>query len=119
MLDGSHLDAGRASTLFDLGCGFGKLALQAFFQYPNLVRVTGVELCKSRYVHACQVIGKWTAANNDAGYSWEKVTDRLHRLQRGGRVFELRLEDMFTTPGLHHADIVICETGISQVILTF
>ena len=38
-----------ASTLFDLGMGTGKVAIQAFVQYRNLSYVYGVELSAGRY----------------------------------------------------------------------
>ena len=48
-LDARHLDAARASSVYDLGCGTGKVALQAFLQFPNLKRVYGVELSLARF----------------------------------------------------------------------
>ena len=49
MLNREHLDAPGARSLFDLGAGTGKVALQAFLQFGNLARVYGVELSLSRY----------------------------------------------------------------------
>ncbi len=49
ILDMRHMRAAKASVLFDLGMGLGKLLLQSFFQYPNIRYVCGVELALSRY----------------------------------------------------------------------
>ena len=46
--DSQHLNVSSAHTLCDLGSGLGKLAIQAFLQYPNLQRVVGVELSYAR-----------------------------------------------------------------------
>jgi precorrin-6B methylase 2 len=45
----SRLDAENATTLFDLGMGTGKIAIQAFLQFKNLIYVYGVELSYGRY----------------------------------------------------------------------
>lgn len=44
-----HLNAAKASTVFDLGMGTGKVAMQVFLQFPNLIRVYGVELSRARF----------------------------------------------------------------------
>ncbi len=44
LLDSIHLDASRAHVLYDLGCGIGKLAVQAWLQWPHLTKVVGVEV---------------------------------------------------------------------------
>ena len=49
ILDMRHMRAAKATVLFDLGMGLGKLLLQSFFQYPNIRYVCGVELALSRY----------------------------------------------------------------------
>ncbi len=49
ILDMKHMRAAKATVLFDLGMGLGKLLLQSFFQYPNIRYVCGVELALSRY----------------------------------------------------------------------
>lgn len=36
------------SALIDIGCGVGKLLLQAFIEHPNFVEVVGYDLCKGR-----------------------------------------------------------------------
>ena len=46
IMDSQHLNAGAPGTrsLFDLGSGCGRLCVQVFLQFPNLVRVVGVEV---------------------------------------------------------------------------
>jgi precorrin-6B methylase 2 len=43
------MSAKTASTLFDMGMGAGKVAVQAFLQFRNLHYVYGVELSRGRY----------------------------------------------------------------------
>lgn len=38
-----------STCLFDLGCGTGKVLLQAFLQFTNLQYVYGIELSSGRY----------------------------------------------------------------------
>lgn len=45
----THLDAAKARTVFDLGMGTGKVAMQVFLQFPNLTRVYGIELSQARF----------------------------------------------------------------------
>ena len=49
LFDQEHLALADARSLCDLGSGLGKLALQAFLQFPNLRRVFGCELSASRF----------------------------------------------------------------------
>lgn len=48
LLSSQNLAANRARKLVDIGSGCGKLALQAFVEFPNLESVVGVEICQSR-----------------------------------------------------------------------
>lgn len=43
------LNLEHARSLLDLGCGLGKLTIQAFLQLPHLDRVIGVEIVQSRF----------------------------------------------------------------------
>src|SRR5690242_9177049 len=51
-----RLNVKEATTLFDLGMGRGKLAIQMFLTMPNLKRVVGVELSPSRGPDALQAL---------------------------------------------------------------
>lgn len=44
-----HLNAAKARTIYDLGMGTGKVAMQVFLQFPNLTRVYGIELSRARF----------------------------------------------------------------------
>eukprot|EP00697_Spironema_sp_BW2_P013274 gnl/Spiro4/3297_TR1607_c0_g2_i1.p1 gnl/Spiro4/3297_TR1607_c0_g2~~gnl/Spiro4/3297_TR1607_c0_g2_i1.p1 ORF type:complete len:409 (+),score=132.04 gnl/Spiro4/3297_TR1607_c0_g2_i1:119-1228(+) len=56
MLDSQHLNAANGSRLCDLGRGQGHVLVQAFFEYPNLVHVVGIELAHSRWKLACRAL---------------------------------------------------------------
>ncbi|CAN0342320.1 unnamed protein product, partial [Phaeothamnion confervicola] len=43
-----HLNASAVRSVFDLGMGTGKVAMQVFLQFPNLRRVYGIELSQVR-----------------------------------------------------------------------
>lgn len=44
-----HLNATKAGTIYDLGMGTGKVAMQVFLQFPNVKRVYGIELSQARF----------------------------------------------------------------------
>ena len=48
MCDPSHLDVARCAVVLELGMGTGKVAMQLFLQQPQVRRVLGVELARSR-----------------------------------------------------------------------
>ena len=56
LFDADHLHARSATSLCDLGSGLGKLAIQAFLQFPNLTRVFGCELSSSRFSKSQQAV---------------------------------------------------------------
>ena len=58
LFDSQHLNAEKGTVLVDLGSGVGKLALQAFLQFPNLSKVVGVELSPSRVTEAHSALQK-------------------------------------------------------------
>jgi len=58
LFDSEHLHLRAASTLCDLGSGLGKLALQAFLQFPNLRRVFGCELSSSRFARSSAAVAQ-------------------------------------------------------------
>jgi hypothetical protein len=45
----NRLNASSARTLYDLGMGIGKVVMQAFLQFRNLIYVYGVELSHGRF----------------------------------------------------------------------
>jgi len=54
----SRLNAFESSSLFELGMGTGKVALQAFLQFPSLTFVHGVELNSGRFTIAEMAVDK-------------------------------------------------------------
>ena len=58
MFDSEHLDLMTARTVYDLGSGLGKLAMQAFLQFPHLDWVCGVELARSRSLKGFDAVRK-------------------------------------------------------------
>ena len=58
MFDSDHLDLLSARTVYDLGSGLGKLAMQAYLQYPHLDWVCGVELARSRSMKGFEAVRK-------------------------------------------------------------
>ena len=58
MFDSEHLDLMTARTVYDLGSGLGKLAMQAFLQFPHLDWVCGVELARSRSLKGFEAVRK-------------------------------------------------------------
>jgi predicted RNA methylase len=112
LLDGQHLDAGSAQRMVDLGCGFGKLVLQAFLTYPNLMSVTGIELCVSRFQEAKRRMAALAFSNPDL-FTWRSSADGLSgELIEGRRTLKIVCGDMFGCTEARHADIVICETNV-------
>ena len=123
------LNAADADVLFDLGMGTGKVAVQAFLQFPTLSRVYGVEISLGRYRVAER------AALNLAGF-WPNlfeverhvpdstITVRAIDPLRGNggisrtprkineRRLELAVGDMLQTSDVETADIVMLETEI-------
>jgi hypothetical protein len=61
LLSGRYCDAAQATTLYELGMGTGRLALQAFLTCPTLSTVVGVELSGERYRIAARAAAKAAA----------------------------------------------------------
>lgn len=117
-----HLDTSKATVLFDLGMGMGRLAMQAFLQYPGLKKVVGVELAYTRTLRAHSALRQLAKINPKyqlhepkdartlAEQTWASITEgdaeqRMLELRRGN-LFECDCTD---------ADVVICETKITEV----
>jgi hypothetical protein len=122
MLSAPYLAAGNSDTLYDLGMGTGKLAVQAFFEYPNLRHVVGVEIAFSRYN-----LAERAAINLVAKYpkdfkvlKWQKgvliavctvdaaTGDAAPEGMR--RVLEFRREDLFKSFDAIVGDVIVLQT---------
>lgn len=112
MLPGA-LDAANAKTMVDLGCGKGRLALQAFLEYVNLTQVLGVEFCRSRYDATVTGI-KSLASLNSSLMSVTESKDKLILTVDKNRTLEIRHQDLFQCAEVRTADIVVCETAFSD-----
>lgn len=62
----------QVQVLLDLGMGSGKVAMQAFLEFPQLVHVVGIELAHARFDIAAGAIRK-LAAKSPARFSCEEV----------------------------------------------
>ena len=67
MFDTEHLDLNSARTVYDLGSGLGKLAMQAYLQYGHLDWVCGVELARSRSAKGFEALRKLSKLRLTAG----------------------------------------------------
>jgi len=115
MLDARHLDAERAKTLVDLGCGIGKLVIQAFLNYPSLQYVLGVELSPSRVRVAidatrrlAQLYGFRIDSESEMGITVSEPGARPGKR----RVLEIRQSDLFKTHEAFEADIVVAQVDV-------
>lgn len=116
LLDVTHLNASNATVLVDLGCGMGKLILQAFLQYTNLTLVVGIELCTSRFKQAMKSIASLAMIHPDI-FSWSQSADgksgTLTEIKDcASRCLKICCGDMFYCEDVKKADIVICETNV-------
>jgi len=115
-LSPKHLRAASAHAVFDLGMGTGKVAMQAFLQFPTLCRAVGVELSLARYKiaeKACfnlmhQHPNLFTLVSHTEGKSLEM------RSAQGSGTLQLQWGNMLHITDLHEADIVFLETDVSQ-----
>lgn len=112
MLNSSHLQARNSSSLFDLGMGTGKLALQAFLQYSSLRRVVGIEIAFSRYQ-----IGESALLNIVSHFPKQFAIKNYIRGFRvaikslsDGRTLEFLRGDLFNMEEARLGDIVIVQT---------
>ena len=115
-MDAAHLHAAGASVLYDLGMGTGKVAMQAFLQFPNLAHVYGVELSRGRYVvgeSAVLALAKIEA--EDFEILEHTPGRRIVLSSRSGRP-ERRLEmecgNLLDIKRIEQADIVLLETDM-------
>lgn len=117
-LDERHLDARRASSLYDLGMGTGKVAMQAFLQFPNLKRVYGVELSQARYKVAEEAM--LALANGPSRHHEQNIKVTSHVKGESVTLYKSTTKqtlhvahgNLFYTPDVDSADIIMLETEI-------
>jgi SAM-dependent methyltransferase len=137
MTDDSHLRAAAHKFFFDLGCGTGKLCLQVFLSFLNVVDVKGVEIAPSRYGVAEAALLRLLATHRkrfrihtyhkgveiaiceDAGSATCCSVASSSCVSTGGqrcRVLSIRRCNMFDVPAdeLSKADMIIMETDLPE-----
>eukprot|EP00981_Chlorochromonas_danica_P002840 scaffold549_cov174-Ochromonas_danica.AAC.24 len=118
-----RLDVHRASILYDLGMGTGKIVIQAFLQFKNLVHVVGVELSQGRYKLAEEAALRMIQLLGSESYNvqvnpgrsitiTEAVQDPNRSEEYIERMMHLQCGNMFDIPTLDHVDVVMMETDI-------
>ena len=136
-LNNSHLEANECKSLLELGSGLGKLALQAFYQYPNINRLVGVEFSVGRYRQAQRALQRLAAMypteckffscmdrqiccleqfTSDPLLGEEKHGAHTIEGRIGTRTIHFERFDFFQLERskIHDADIIIMEADIPQ-----
>mmetsp|Transcript_27726 Transcript_27726/g.85707 ORF Transcript_27726/g.85707 Transcript_27726/m.85707 type:complete len:377 (+) Transcript_27726:232-1362(+) len=111
-LDPRHLDAARASSLYDLGMGTGKVALQAFLQFPNLARVHGVELSLARYEVAERALLALAATGEVSLLSHAPGRELAVRKAATNQTLHVQHGNLMRTRDIGQAAIVMLETEV-------
>lgn len=116
LLDDEHLSASTATSLYDLGMGTGKMALQAFLMYDNLKTVVGVELSPSRYTIGETALRRFVACcpSRFIIASWTRGHEIV--MAAGDRRLVFRRGNLFEEPDVVAADIVVLETDLPPVV---
>ncbi|KAA0175794.1 hypothetical protein FNF27_02880 [Cafeteria roenbergensis] len=118
-----HLAAGSARSLLDLGMGTGKLVMQVFLLYPNLTRVVGVELSRSRYAIAEAAVLElariqgWEVEARDPG-RFVRIRTLAGCGESSPRTLEVRHGNMWKASGVALADIIVMHTDLTETCVT-
>lgn len=119
LMDEHHLRAGSASTLIDMGMGTGKLLLQTFLCYPNLSRVSGVELARSRFeiaeaaiLELSRIIGGEIEVHEPGVMVRMKASAGCCGGQ--ARSLEIHRGSMWAMAGVPLADIIVMHTDLTE-----
>eukprot|EP00638_Chattonella_subsalsa_P010550 CAMPEP_0117787184 /NCGR_PEP_ID=MMETSP0948-20121206/6252_1 /TAXON_ID=44440 /ORGANISM="Chattonella subsalsa, Strain CCMP2191" /LENGTH=405 /DNA_ID=CAMNT_0005616281 /DNA_START=171 /DNA_END=1385 /DNA_ORIENTATION=- len=112
----NYLNAAKAKVVYDLGMGLGKVAMQAFLQFPNLTRVYGVELSQARYLLATKALKELVRLCPDKFFISSETDGEFIQLKsiEGGRVLEFACGNFFDTQLIETVDIVLFETDVAQ-----
>lgn len=125
LLGPERFDAAHsARRMVELGMGSGKLALQAFFEVPQLTEVVCVELTHSRFEMAAKALRRLIAKHPDR-FSYEEVRgsdggpSECLRLMEKDRVLEMRRGDLFEmeVEKIKKADIIFLEVRLQDDML--
>eukprot|EP00927_Polykrikos_kofoidii_P078329 TRINITY_DN75163_c0_g1_i1.p1 TRINITY_DN75163_c0_g1~~TRINITY_DN75163_c0_g1_i1.p1 ORF type:complete len:314 (-),score=40.55 TRINITY_DN75163_c0_g1_i1:17-958(-) len=108
--DGLNLPDRDAKCLFELGCGRGRVALQAFLQFSSLRTVVAVELVASRYSRAVEAARRLCCMYPERYTLEEGDVHASMRLRDGPRVCEFQCGDLLAflaARGLGDADAIV------------
>jgi hypothetical protein len=114
ILDTEHMNAADAKSLYDCGMGTGKLALQAWLQFPNLEKVVGVELAISRFIIGERALLNLVGHRPDDYELVKHVRDQIIIIcdkHTPSRTLEFYAHDLFSFDGIDEADIAILQTN--------
>lgn len=105
-----------------MGMGTGKVAIQAFLQFRNLVYVYGVELSVGRYLVAeaaamrmVQLLGQESFRVDVIHGEQIIITEVVSNDSDRGRTLKLQCGNMLEVKDLGIADIIMMETDIPAV----
>jgi SAM-dependent methyltransferase len=106
------LDLRNCSVLFDLGCGVGKLTVQAFAQFDNIKKVVGIEFSRRRFEKG--VIALKTNVVDELKMQELEHSKTTYLACRGNRTIELRHGDALSTQDIEDADVVLLMVNIRE-----
>eukprot|EP00455_Lapot_gusevi_P004573 TRINITY_DN11885_c0_g1_i2.p1 TRINITY_DN11885_c0_g1~~TRINITY_DN11885_c0_g1_i2.p1 ORF type:complete len:159 (+),score=21.91 TRINITY_DN11885_c0_g1_i2:72-548(+) len=89
--------------------GLGKLAIQAFLQFPNLKKIVGVEFAPTRYTRARTALQR--ISSHKPSLTFDYVQDAK---EDNGRVLEFRQGNLFHATDARDADIIILQTDFKE-----
>lgn len=99
--------------------GTGKLLLQAFLQYPNLLKAVGVELAQTRFAIAELALNRLIDVGDfELDEHKEGRLMRVRTRDRRRRVLEIRCENMWNAVDVGLADVLIMHTELPAASLT-
>lgn len=97
---------GQPLNVFELGFGYGKVALQIFFQFPSTVKsVIATELSSTRFSWTVSKFKNIFSAIKDPCYSTE-LRDGEMQVSQKNRQLVLRKGDLFQVKDVETADVV-------------
>jgi hypothetical protein len=111
-----YIDSSKASVVYDLGMGLGKVAMQVFLQFSNVQRVYGIELSIARYTLAEKALSELVAICPDKYESCSRTEGKFCQLRDKtyDRVLEFACGNFFDVKDMGSVDIVLFETDVAQ-----
>lgn len=116
-LDDDHLSVKNAVTVCDLGSGLGKNILRIWLKYKHIMRATGVELSKQRYLLGEKAILRLLEKYKEFTRIEYKSGRLIKIADSKGRIFSLKCENLFTCSQIYMADIIICNTDFPKKLI--